>query len=132
MFKKIIYLFTFIFISSFCINTSLAANLKNAFDDSTLKSTADEADYDLYTEVEPILGTVIKNLLSFLGVIFVILMIYGGFLWMTAKGNEEQVTKAKNLFVAAVTGLVIVVAAYALTYFILSGLTSGTGVLKGT
>lgn len=107
-------------------------NLGGAFK-GNLNKAAEEAGYDKEKkDVEPIIGTVIQSMLSFLGVIFVILTIYGGFLWMTAKGNEEQVIKAKNLFIAAVTGLVIVFAAYAITYFVLGSLTEGTGVLKGT
>jgi len=64
------------------------------------------------------LGSIIGTLLSFLGVIFMILVIYGGILWMTARGNEAQVDKAKNLLVNAIIGLIIVLAAYAITAFI--------------
>ncbi|MDD5071283.1 MAG: hypothetical protein PHQ42_00940 [Patescibacteria group bacterium] len=66
-----------------------------------------------------IAGGIIKIFLSFLGIIFTVLMIYGGYLWMMARGNQEQVTKAKELIINAVIGLVIVVAAYAITYFAL-------------
>ena len=75
------------------------------------------------------IGTIIKAALSFLGVIFLILMIYGGFLWMTAKGNEEEVTKAKNLINAAIIGLIIVVSAYAISYFVIKNL-SGAALPK--
>lgn len=65
-----------------------------------------------------IIGQVINGLLTFLGVIFLILMIYGGYLWMTARGNEQQVEKAKNLIKDAIVGLIVVLAAYAITYTI--------------
>ena len=71
---------------------------------------------------EPFISVIIKTALSFLGVLFLILMIYGGFLWMTARGNEEQVTKSKNLIIAAVIGLVIVLASYAISSFVVSSL----------
>jgi len=45
-------------------------------------------------------------------------MIYGGFIWMIARGNEGEVTKAKDLIQAAIIGLVVVLAAYAITQFI--------------
>lgn len=61
----------------------------------------------------------IQILLSFLGVIFLILMIYGGFLWMTARGNENQVTDAKKIIVNSTIGVVIVMMAYAITWFVL-------------
>lgn len=65
-----------------------------------------------------IIGQVINGLLAFLGVIFLILMIYGGYLWMTAAGNEQQVEKAKDIIKDAIIGLIVVLAAYAITYTI--------------
>ena len=64
------------------------------------------------------IGTIVGAVLAFVGVIFLILMIYGGFLWMTAGGNEQQVDKAKNLITAAIIGLIIIFAAYAITAYI--------------
>jgi hypothetical protein len=64
------------------------------------------------------IGIIIGIVLSFLGIIFFILIIYGGFLWMTAHGNEEQIKKARNIIVNATIGLAIVLAAYAITAFI--------------
>jgi len=69
---------------------------------------------------------VIKLLLSFLGVIFIILIIYAGFLWMTSAGNEEKVGQAKKIMVSAVVGLAIIFAAYALTYFVIDQLLEAT------
>jgi hypothetical protein len=69
-------------------------------------------------------GNIIGAVLSFLGVIFLLLTIGGGIMWMTAGGNTEQVGKAKKLITSAVIGLVIVFAAYALTSFIGDILTS--------
>lgn len=63
-------------------------------------------------------GRVIGQVLSFLGVIFLILMIVGGIQWMTAAGNQERVAKAKQLITSAIIGLVIVFSAYAITAFI--------------
>lgn len=63
-------------------------------------------------------GSIIGVILSFVGVLFLGLMIYAGIMWMTASGNEQQVTKAKNLLINATIGIVIVFAAYAITAFI--------------
>ena len=63
-------------------------------------------------------GQIIGTILSFVGVLFLILMIYAGILWMTAQGNENQVSKAKGLLVNGIIGLIIVFAAYAITSFI--------------
>lgn len=65
---------------------------------------------------------IISPLLSLVGVIFLVLMIYGGFLWMTAGGNPGQVDKAKNILITAVIGTVIIAAAYAITNFIFTSL----------
>ncbi len=65
------------------------------------------------------LGFLIKKLLSFLAVIFLILIIYGGFLWMTARGNGDQVEKAKKIIINSVIGTIIVMLAYAITWFFL-------------
>src|SRR5690554_2680154 len=54
------------------------------------------------------IGKIIGAVLSFVGVIFMVLIVYGGLTWMTASGNEKQVEKAKNLIVQAVIGLVVV------------------------
>lgn len=58
------------------------------------------------------IGIVLEAILSFLGVIFIILTIYAGFLWMTAQGNDEQVRKAQKILQTTITGLVIIALAY--------------------
>ena len=58
------------------------------------------------------IGIVLASLLAFLGVIFMLLTIYAGFLWMTAKGNDEQVRKAQKILQTTIIGLVIIALAY--------------------
>jgi hypothetical protein len=65
------------------------------------------------------IGKYINFILSFLGVIFLFLMIYGGYVWMKARGNEADVTRAKEILTNAGIGLVIVVLAYAISYFVI-------------
>ncbi|MDD5527931.1 MAG: pilin [Patescibacteria group bacterium] len=67
---------------------------------------------------QSIVGTVISAILSLLGVVFFLLIFYGGIRWMMAQGNEAEIEKAKEILIAAVIGLVIVLAAYAITRFI--------------
>ncbi len=73
--------------------------------------------------VATILGTIIGAVLSLVGVVFLALMVYGGVLWMMARGESEQLKKAKEIITTAITGLIIVIAAYAITYFIMESLT---------
>ena len=124
--KWIINIFIILIITIFfipIINVS-ALNLKNAFtinDGDPLEDTASTAGYER-TDIKPIIATIIQTALSFLGVIFLMLMIYGGYLWMTARGNEEQTTKAKNTITAAIIGIVIVLSAYAISYLVVKKL----------
>lgn len=60
------------------------------------------------------IGTMIAALLGLLGVIFLILTIYAGMLWMTAGGNVDNVKKAKAILLNSVVGLVIVLSSYAI------------------
>lgn len=69
-------------------------------------------------DISSTIGKVVGAGLAFIGVIFFLLIIYGGLLWMTARGNEQQVTKAKDLIISAVIGLVIVLSAYAITRYV--------------
>jgi cbb3-type cytochrome oxidase subunit 3 len=62
---------------------------------------------------------IVNNLLVFLGVLFFLIMLYGGWQWMNARGNEEQVSKAKVIIRDAVIGLVIIFIARIVTQFIL-------------
>lgn len=78
-----------------------------------------------------IVGNIIQILLAFLGTIALILVLYGGFLWMTAAGSEEKVKKAKELLKNATIGLVIIVAAYSITYFVIEQVGKATGVEGG-
>ena len=62
----------------------------------------------------------ISLILSFIGVVFLILIIYGGITWMTAGGNDKQVEKAKNIISRAAIGLTVVILAYAITSFVIN------------
>jgi hypothetical protein len=73
-----------------------------------------------------VIGVVIQFALSFVGVIFLLLMIYGGYLWMTARGEEQTVNKAKDLIRAAIIGLIIIILAYSISFFVISKVSQGT------
>ena len=65
-----------------------------------------------------VIAIVIQGALSLLGIIFLVIMVFAGYRWMTASGNEESVKTSKEMITRAIIGLVIVLMAYALTYFI--------------
>ncbi len=88
--------------------------LKTAADTSGLSSNVISQTRDIPT----IIGTLIGVALSLVGVYFFILILYAGFIWMTAAGAADKVESAKKKMTSAFIGLVIVLSAYALTRFI--------------
>ena len=98
-----------------------ARGIEDAFSDNTIKMTGGAAGYDTTKDsVLPIVANIVNIVYGLIGVIFFILIIYGGILWMTAGGKDEQVKKAQNIIQRSAIGLFIVVLAYAITYFILN------------
>jgi len=73
-----------------------------------------------------IAARVINIILGFLGIIAVILILIGGFMWMTAAGNEDKVASAKSVMMAGVIGLVIVLAAFGIARFVVDALVDVT------
>ncbi|MBU0731727.1 pilin [Patescibacteria group bacterium] len=66
---------------------------------------------------EDIVVNIINWILGILALIAVIMILVGGFKWMTAGGNEEKVEGAKKLLIAAVIGLVIILAAWGISVY---------------
>ncbi len=85
-------------------------------------STAGLGDADLVDTI----GSIIRVALGFLGVIAVVIILLGGFRWMTAAGNDDKVKIAKKLIFSGILGLVIVLSAYAIASFVISSLVSAT------
>ncbi len=87
-----------------------------------LNETAGEAGYAI-TQKNTIIDSVayiIHSLLTLLGVIFVLLVIYAGFRWMTAQGNQERVSEARKIIIDASIGIAITLSAYVITDFVIS------------
>ena len=70
-------------------------------------------------DIRIIIANIIKVALSLVGIVMVVLIMYGGYLYMTAGGNEEQISKAKNVLKNAVIGLAIILSAYSITSFVM-------------
>src|SRR3989344_4832265 len=78
------------------------------------------------TDVRIVAARIIRNFFGLLGIVAVVLILYGGFLWMTAAGNEEKVEKAKKVLTSAVIGLAIMLSAFAIAQFVISSLVEAT------
>lgn len=92
-------------------------------DDTGLGTTATAAGYDAAGSLPILIGNLIGFILGFVGLIVFVFILYGGFLWMTSQGNEEQVTKAKGMITNAIIGFIIVTAAYAIATFVIESIT---------
>jgi hypothetical protein len=90
-----------------------------------LSETAGAAGLKSSKSLPELVGDIVGTGLSFISVIFFILMLYGGFLWMTARGNSDQETKAKDTIFGAIIGIIIVLSAYAITSFVFKNLGAG-------
>ena len=69
---------------------------------------------------------IIDTALGFLGLIAVVIVLYGGFMWMTAAGNEERISKAKQILTAGIIGLVIIAMAWAIASYVVGAIMEAT------
>lgn len=72
---------------------------------------------------------VINVALSLLGIIAVVIILIGGFKWMTAGGSEDKVAEARKLIFAGIIGLAIIMSAWAIAKFVINNLATETGVV---
>lgn len=116
MIKKIsIFLFLAVLVFNFLVPAQVSAlNLGMEYAENLDLPVAEDDD------VRDMAVTIIKYLITFLGIIAVAIILYGGFVWMTAAGNDDRVSKAKNIIIAGVIGLVIVIAAFAIVNFVIN------------
>lgn len=129
--KKIISLLILILIFGFGL--FLGGENVSAVDPYGIEATGDASGLSKYNSPPPVLvGTVVGAALSMVGIIFFILVVYGGILWMTARGNEEQTKKALQTIIAASIGIVIVLSSYAITSFVLDSVNSSIEAPDGT
>ncbi len=124
MFKKKISICIVIFLSLFLFFSIF--NPVSALDlDIGLSEVSNEI--SLGAEDPRVIGARIINIaMAFLGLIAVTLIIYAGFLWMTAGGAEEKVETAKKVLKNSIIGLIIILASWGITTFVLGKLISAT------
>ena len=78
------------------------------------------------TSLPLLIGNLVRVAIGMLGIVFLILTVYAGFLYLTARGEEEKVTHAKETLQRGVIGLIIISAAYAIATFVLNALATAT------
>lgn len=112
-FLSLIISLSFFSVSQSAINLG-QDDAANAWKKAGVDKTPEASTY----QVPETVGLVIKIALSFAGSMFLLWMVYAGILWMTARGEEEQVKKAQKIIPAAIIGLIITAGAYAITNFV--------------
>lgn len=65
-----------------------------------------------------ILADIIYYLLGFIGIAFFCLTFYGGYIWLSAFGNDEKVSEAKNIIIPAVVGMLVIFSSYVVVSFV--------------
>lgn len=78
------------------------------------------------SDVRDTVARIIRVAMGLLGIVAVVIILIGGFTWMTAGGNEEKVGEAKKWIFAGVIGLAIILSAYALANFVITNLVNAT------
>jgi TRAP-type C4-dicarboxylate transport system permease small subunit len=72
--------------------------------------------------------TWVINIISWIvGIVSVVMIIWGGFQYITSGGNDTKVTSAKNTILYAIIGLVIVALAQIIVKFVIGKITSQIG-----
>lgn len=97
---------------------ALTAPIVNQLNNASKPAWGDDAQ----TSIGIIAGNIILAALGLLGVVFVVLLTYGGFLWLSAGGEEEKVKKAQALIFNSIVGALIVIAAYTIAWYVLQKL----------
>ncbi len=123
--KNIIFslLLIFMFFNMILVFPASAQNLGIEFASNLgLQNSAQSDPRDMAVDI-------VKYLMTFLGIIAVAVILYGGFIWMTASGNDDRVDKAKKLIIAGAIGLIIILAAFAIVQFVV---TMTNNALEGT
>ena len=120
--KRILNIF-FVLILFFINISSIQAGVLNS--KTGVKKQADSfqqgADFSVASgsnSLGGIIATVISAFLGVLGVIFLILLVMAGYKYMTASGNEDKIKESIDSIRRSIIGLVIIVSAYAITYFV--------------
>jgi lysylphosphatidylglycerol synthetase-like protein (DUF2156 family) len=102
-----------------------AADIPSPMD--RLENTAATGGYEKTTDKTTLItsiGDIINIALGLLGAIFITFMVYAGFTWLTANGDEKKVEKATGIIKTSIIGLVITLSSWAIWTFILKRLIS--------
>ncbi|MFA5954199.1 MAG: hypothetical protein WC817_01525 [Patescibacteria group bacterium] len=117
-------------IQPYAVNASgpsgLSNLVKNSFQEAGNAAGLKPSTNDL--SVLDLFGLYVAVALGFIGVLFLVQVVHGGILWMSAGGNEEQITHARKKILNAGIGAAIVFACFVFTVFIMTQIATTVGV----
>ena len=127
--KKIAkYLLSLVMVMSIVVLPAISLAAGPTVDDLGAGSTGELSNLKLATQNPMTTATnIINTLMMFLGLIAVVIILLAGFKWMTAAGNDEEITKAKKLLSSGVIGLIIILSAWGISLFIMEIIVSSSG-----
>ncbi len=79
------------------------------------------------TDLREGIMSIVQVMFGFLGVLAIIIMLYGGFTWLISGGSEDKIRQAKKIISAGIIGLVIIFISYAISSFVITQLIIATG-----
>jgi TRAP-type C4-dicarboxylate transport system permease small subunit len=105
--------------------------LAQNFGADKLLTVGDAANLTSQTTLPELIGNLIRTFIGLLGIIFLLLIVYAGYLWLTAQGDDDKVKHSKELLKNAVIGLIIISAAYAIAAFVINAVATTTNPATG-
>jgi cytochrome bd-type quinol oxidase subunit 2 len=78
------------------------------------------------TDPVVVVAQIVNVFLRLLGLLSVLLMLYGGWIWIWARGNEEEITRAKDIIRGSIIGLIVILSSYGVMQWVFYYLTSIT------
>ncbi len=76
-------------------------------------------------DIRVTVSRVIRAFMGLLGLVAVVIILLGGFKWMTAAGADEKVQEAKKLIISGIIGLIIILSAYGIAEFVINAIITG-------
>lgn len=101
-------------VSAATVNTSVSSEINTNFTNAAAPYTQQN--------ILALIGLIINAVLGILGVVFLVLIIYGGFRWLMARGDETELKKVRSLIEHSIIGLIIVVSSFVIAKFVLAAL----------
>ena len=130
--KKIILFALVLFIGFLFVPIKLEAQLNADVQKSIMGQTqagADTAKIGKPADIRITATRVISTVLETIGMVFMLLIVYAGYIFITAEGEEEKVKKAMNIIKPAVVGLIVILMSYGITLYV--GTRFGEAVTEG-